>query len=71
MGIGGTPSTTSQPAMTLAAFTAKIAPLSTDDLIQLISRMIDEGIFNACFDAAVDEACHRDESLAVAIDAMF
>jgi len=70
MGIGGTPSTTTT-AMTLAAFAAKIAPLSTDDLIQLISRMIDEGIFNACFDAAVDEACHRDESLAVAIDAMF
>lgn len=56
--------------MTLAAFTAKIACLGTEDLIQLISRMIDDGIFNACFDAAVDEACRRDESLAVTIDAM-
>lgn len=57
--------------MTLAAFTAKISCLGTDDLIQLIGRMIDEEIFNACFDAAVDEACRRDESLAVTIDAMF
>ena len=57
--------------MTLAAFTAKIAALATDDLLELIRRMMTEEIFNACFEAAVNEACRRDENLAVTIDAMW
>jgi len=57
--------------MTLATFTTKLAALTTDDLLQLIRRMITEEIFNACFEAAVDEACRRDENLAVTIDAMW
>jgi len=58
-------------AMTIAAFTAKVATLATEDLLRLIRRMITEEIFNDCFDAAVDEACSRDENLAIAIDAMW
>ncbi len=58
-------------AMTIAAFTAKVATLATEDLLQLIRRMITEEIFNDCFDAAVDEACSRDENLAITIDAMW
>ncbi len=55
--------------MTIATFTAKLATLATEDLLQLIRQMITEEIFNDCFDAAVDEACIRDENLAVTIDA--
>jgi hypothetical protein len=58
-------------AMTIAAFTAKVATLATEDLLQLIRRMMTEEIFNDCFDAAVDEACSRDENLAITIDAMW
>jgi len=54
-----------------ATFTAKLATLATEDLLQLIRRMITEEIFNDCFDAAVDEACSRDENLAITIDAMW
>lgn len=57
--------------MTLATFTARLATLATEDLLQLIRRMITEEIFNDCFDAAVDEACSRDENLAVTIEAMW
>ena len=53
------------------AFTVKLATLATDDLLTLIRRMITEEIFNDCFDAAVNEACRRDENLAVTIDAMW
>ena len=53
------------------AFTAKLATLATEDLLELIRRMITEEIFNNCFDAAVDEACNRDENLAVTIEAMW
>ena len=56
---------------TLQAFTIKLATLATEDLLQLIRRMMTEEIFNDCFDAAVDEACRRDENLAVTIDAMW
>ena len=56
------------PSTDMQAFTTKLA---TEDLLQLIRRMITEEIFNDCFDAAVDEACSRDESLAVTIDAMW
>jgi hypothetical protein len=72
MGIGGKTSGHSPPpAMTIASFTDKLATLATDDLLQLIRRMITEEIFNGCFDAAVDEACRRDENLAVTIEAMW
>jgi hypothetical protein len=57
--------------MTMAAFTAKLATLATEDLLQLVRRMIIEEIFTDCFDAAVDEACRRDENLAVTIEAMW
>ena len=59
------------PSTDMQAFTAKLATLATEDLLQLIRRMITEEIFNDCFDAAVDEACSRDENLAVTIDAMW
>ena len=52
-------------------FIAKIQALNTDDLLTLIRRMMAEEIFNDCFNAAVDEACRRDENLAVTIDAMW
>jgi hypothetical protein len=53
------------------AFIAKMRTLNTDDLLTLIRRMMIEEIFNDCFNAAVDEACRRDENLAVTIDAMW
>lgn len=55
----------------MEAFISKLATLATDDLLTLIRRMITEEIFNDCFDAAVDEACNRDENLAVTIEAMW
>ncbi len=67
---GESPAFIATPTMT-AAFTAKLATLATDDLLVLIRRMITEEIFNGCFDAAVDEACSRDENLAITIEAMW
>jgi len=55
----------------LATFTAKLATLSTADLLDLIRQLISEEVFNACFDAAVDEACNRDADLAFTIEAMW
>jgi hypothetical protein len=55
----------------MTAFSAKLPTLATEELLVLIRRMITEEIFNDCFDAAVDEACRRDENLAVTIDAMW
>ena len=71
MWTGGEARRNPPPVMTLTTFTAKVAALATEDLLQLIRRMITEEIFNDCFDAAVDEVCSRDENLAVTIDAMF
>ena len=52
-------------------FTAKLATLSTADLLVLIRQLISEEVFNACFDAAVNEACNRDADLAFTIEAMW
>jgi len=54
----------------LAAFTAKLANLTTADLLELIRQLIAEEVFNACFEAALDEACNRDPDLAFTIEAM-
>ena len=54
----------------LATFTAKLATLSTADLLELIRQLISEEVFNACFDAALDEACNRDADLAFTIESM-
>ena len=55
----------------LATFTAKLATLTTADLLELIRQLIAEEVFNACFDAALDEACNRDADLAFTIEAMW
>jgi hypothetical protein len=54
----------------LTAFTAKLTTLATDDLLELIRQLIAEQVFNACFEAALDEACNRDPDLAFTIENM-
>jgi hypothetical protein len=55
----------------MQAFTAKLATLSTQDLLELIRRMISKEVFNDCFDAAVNAACDRDPDLAFTIESMW
>ena len=54
----------------LSTFTAKLTTLATADLLELIHQLIAEEVFNACFDAALDEVCNRDPDLAFTIEAM-
>ena len=54
----------------LATFTAKLATLTTADLLELTRQLIAEEVFNACFEACIDEACNRDPDLAFTIEAM-
>ncbi len=54
----------------ITAFTAKLTTLATDDLLELIRQLIAEQVFNACFEAALDEACNRDPDLAFTIENM-
>jgi hypothetical protein len=54
----------------LTTFKDEIAAISTESLLSLISGLIANEIFNACFDAALDEACKRDPDLAFTIEAM-
>jgi hypothetical protein len=54
----------------LATFTAQLATLNTADLLELIRGLIAQEIYNACLDAAIDEACNRDADLAFTIEQM-
>ena len=54
----------------LSTFTVKLTTLATADLLELIHQLIAEEVFNACFDAALDEVCNRDPDLAFTIEAM-
>ena len=55
---------------TLSTFQSKVSTLSTDSLLTLIQGLIDEEVFNQCFDIAVDEACNRNPDLAFQIEQM-
>lgn len=54
----------------LGTFTSKLTTLATADLLELIRQLIAEEVFNACFEACIDEACKRDPDLAFEIEAM-
>ena len=54
----------------LATFTAQLATLNTADLLEVIRGLIAQDIYNACLDAAIDEACNRDADLAFTIEQM-
>mgnify|MGYP006269028377 CR=1 FL=1 len=54
----------------LSTFTAKLTTLATADLLELIRQLIAEEVFNACFEACIDEACNRDPDLAFTIETM-
>jgi hypothetical protein len=54
----------------LATFTAQLATLNTADLLEVIRGLIAQKIYNACLDAAIDEACNRDADLAFTIEQM-